>query len=257
MQPFSALVLGTLVVLLAVRPAAAQGVTPGKTWERRTPAQVGMDAAKLDAFAKYVGGRGCVTRHVTYDTVDREVLRPMLTDLIASEDNPTMLAFGKRDRAGRVGVSPQDFCRFGLLYLRGGKWRDRQLISVAHAKLAVTSPLPGKFPRAGKKPAEMIGDQRSVGSHSKPDNQCDHLGSTSFLWWTNGVDRAGKRHWQDAPVDTYGAFGHGGIRAMIVIPSLDVVLSWNDTKIRGRKMQNRALALLVAAVTPRDARVNP
>ncbi|HUV39646.1 MAG TPA: hypothetical protein VMY39_08515 [Planctomycetota bacterium] len=342
----------------------AQTVYPGKTWQEKSPAEAGLDAAKLDAFAKYVGGRGCVTRHgtmvftwgeatkrgdvasackplfahfllkaledgklksiderlvtfeprlatinaalghkdrmitfhhcvfqiscyqvaerpgtafcyndwqlalffdtlflkvygATYDTLDAKVLHLMLTDALGCEDNPTMLAFGKKDRPGRVAVSPRDFCRFGLLYLRGGNWNGKQLISAEHAKLAVTAPLPDGFPRAGKTLAEMIPGQRTLGSSSKPDNQCDHLGSYSFLWWTNGIDREGKRHWRDAPVDTYGAFGHGGKRAMVVIPSLDVVLSWNDAKVQGREMENRALRLLVDSVTRGAARANP
>ena len=44
---------------------AAPGVTPvfpGKTWQWKDPAQVGMDRAKLDEFARYVGGRGCIVR---------------------------------------------------------------------------------------------------------------------------------------------------------------------------------------------------
>ena len=97
-------------------------------------------------------------------------------------------------------------------------------------------------------PAEMIPGQRSMGSQVIPDNQSDHMGSYSWLWWTNGVDREGKRHWPDAPLDTYGCFGHGGKRAMVVIPSLDVVVSWNDADVNGREMENAALGLLLEAV---------
>jgi len=185
---------------------------------------------------------------VTYGTVDAKVLRPMLTGPMQCEDKPTMMAFGTRDRPGRVAVSPRDFCRFGLLYLRGGRWKGKQLISARHAKIAVTSPLPNTIPRAGRKSADMIPGQRTLGSGSRPDNQTDHMGSYSWLWWTNGVDRVGKRHWPDAPLDTYGAFGHGGIRAMVVIPSLDLIVSWNASQTRGREKENRALKLLVGAV---------
>ena len=40
-----------------------QSVYPGSTWETKTPAEVGMDAAKLDAFGDFVSGRGCVVRY--------------------------------------------------------------------------------------------------------------------------------------------------------------------------------------------------
>ncbi|UCC97608.1 MAG: DUF4038 domain-containing protein [Phycisphaerales bacterium] len=184
-----------------------------------------------------------------YETVDAEVLHPMLTDLLQCQDNPTFMAFGVRDRPGRLGISPRDFARFGLLYLRKGKWKDKQLISRENATAAVTSPLPNSIPRAGDQAAEMIPQQRSIGSKNIPDNQCDHLGSYSWLWWTNGIGRDGTRHWPDVPVDTYGCFGHGGLRAMVVMPGLDLIVSWNDTKIRGAAMEDHALGLLREAAT--------
>ncbi len=341
--------VAALVVTLVGGLTMAGGVYPEKTWQRKSPAEVGLDAAKLKAFSNTCGGRGCVTRHgylvytwgdaarrgdvasackpwyshflfkaledgriaslddtvaaleprlkgvdrdiawrhlanqtscyglaerpgsafcyndwqmalfwdllflkvygVTYDTVDAKVVHAMLTDVLQCEDKPTFMAFGTRNRPGRVGVSPRDFCRFGLLYLRKGDWRGRQLLSEKLATMAVASPLPAKLPRAGKKATAMIKGQRSIGSRNIPDNQCDHVGSYSWLWWTNGLDRDGKRHWPDAPADAYGAFGHGGIRAMVLIPSLDIVLSWNDAKTRGAEKENQALKLLVESVT--------
>ena len=50
--------------LMAAGPKAKlKPVFPGKRWQRRSPAQVGLDAAKLKVFQKLVGGRGCITRH--------------------------------------------------------------------------------------------------------------------------------------------------------------------------------------------------
>jgi hypothetical protein len=95
----------------------------------------------------------------------------------------------------------------------------------------------------------MIPQQRSIGSKNIPDNQCDHVGSYSWLWWTNGIGRDGTRHWPDVPVDTYGCFGHGGLRAMVVMPGLDLIVSWNDTRIRGAERENHALGLLVKAAS--------
>jgi hypothetical protein len=46
------------------------------------------------------------------------------------------------------------------------------------------------------------------------------------------------------PEDTYGCFGHGGLRAMVVMPALDMIISWNDTKIKGAEMENHTLKLL-------------
>jgi CubicO group peptidase (beta-lactamase class C family) len=187
----------------------------------------------------------------TCETVDEKVFRPLLADPLQCQDEPTMMAFGTRDRPGRVAISPRDFCRFGLLYLRKGNWNGKQLLRAEHAAMAVSSPLPASIPRTAGRAAEMLDGQRTLGSDRLPDNQCDHLGSYSFLWWTNGVDDNGLRHWRDVPPDTYGAFGHGGKRAMVVIPSLDLIASWNDTPIEGRDAESQALRLLVESAKSR------
>ncbi len=194
-----------------------------------------------DAMFKKVYG-------VSYETVDADVLHPKLTDILQCQDNPTFMAFGIKDRPGRLAISPRDFARFGLLYLRKGKWKNKQLVSREHATMAVTSPLPNSIPRTAGQEAEMIPGQRSIGSKRIPDNQCDHVGSYSWLWWTNGVGRDGTRHWPDVPTDTYGCFGHGGLRAMVVMPGMDLIISWNDTKIRGSEMENHTLRLLKDSV---------
>ncbi len=182
----------------------------------------------------------------TLDTVD-DLLHTQLTDVIGCQDDPTFLAYGTGERPGRMAISPRDFARFGLLYLRGGKWRDKQLLKGETVRMMVTSPVPNAIPRAGDKAAEMVPGQRSIGSRQIPDNQTDHMGSYSWLWWINGVDREGNRHWPAAPVDTYGCFGHGGMRAVVVITSLDLVVSWNGTRIEGRQKESEALRFLVAA----------
>jgi len=180
----------------------------------------------------------------SWEKVNSEILHPQLTDILQCQDNPTFMAFGLEDRPGRLAISPRDFARFGLLYLRSGKWKDKRLITAENVKLAVTNPLPLSIPRTTGKTSEMIKDQRSIGGGY---NQCDHNGSYSFAWWMNGIGRNGKRHWPDAPNDVYGCFGHGSIRAMVVMPNKDIIVSWNDTKIKNSVMVNNALKLLLEA----------
>jgi len=191
----------------------------------------------------------------TWKNVDEKVLHPLLTDLIGCEDNPTFMAFGIGDRPGRLAISPRDFARFGLLYLNKGNWDGTQLIRKDLATMATSEPLPNSIPKAEGDAAEMIEGQRTIGSRRIPDSQCDHLGSYSWLWWLNGIDREGKRHWPDAPPETFGAFGHGGLRAMIVIPTFDLILSWNDTRVKSREMENHALKLLIDSVQDIPPRV--
>lgn len=339
--------------------ASAQ-VYPGKTWEVSAPEKEGLDTATLDAFATFMGGRGCVVRHgrmaytwgdvtapgdvasavkpffahflfvavetgllksvderavtyepclatlnphlghkdrditfrhfanqtscygvseppgaafdyndwqmalffdtlflkvykSTYAQLDEEVLRRRLTDLLECEDSPTFFAFRREDRAGRLAISPRDFARFGWLYLNQGRWRDRTLLSRAHVELATRTPLPAELPRTAGIAADMCPGQRSLGSEKVPDNQTEHFGSYSWLWWVNGVDAAGHRHWPAAPEDTFAALGHrNGMRGMVVMPSLGLVAAWNDTRLgdlpEDANPLNEAFGRLVSSV---------
>ena len=128
-------------------------------------------------------------------------------------------------------------------------WNDKQIIRREHAIAAVTSPVAAAVPRTAGKAAEMISGQRTLGGGN---NQTDHFGSSSLAWWTGGTDRDGCRHWPHAPADTFAALGHGGRRGLAVIPSLDLVLSWNDSRLRGPKMEDQALKALVQSVNRRS-----
>jgi CubicO group peptidase (beta-lactamase class C family) len=189
----------------------------------------------------------------SYENVDAKVLQPLLAGPLQCQDAPTFLAFGAKDRPGRMALSPRDFARFGLLYLHKGKWGGMQLLDSKLTHMAVTSPLPKTLPRAGKKATAMIAGQRSIGSKVIPDNQTEHFGSYGWLWWINGVDARGQRMWPDAPPDTFGAFGHGGQRAMFVMPALELVVSYNDASLKewtngANSPTNQAMKLLVRAV---------
>ncbi len=353
--------LPILLALAALPAAAQQTTTPGATWTSKTPAETGLDPAKLDAVRTYLGGRGFVSRYgyqvytwgdpaargdiasaakpfyshflfkaieesrlanvdvkantiepclnnlnaglgfkdrnitfrhlanqtscyqvrenpgaaycyndwqmalfwdaiflkvygATFSNVDADVLRPKLATPIGCQDNPTFMAFGTGDRPGRVGISPRDHARFGLLYLRKGDWNGTRLLSVQNSTTAVTNPLPNSIPQSASQLAEMCPAQRSIGSTSQPDNQTDHKGSYSWLWWVNGVDRNGARLWADAPLNVHAALGHAnGKRGMAVMPTQEIVIAWNDTTLDQRPSSphplNEVFKLLVQAVT--------
>ena len=53
----------------------------------------------------------------------------------------------QKDRPGRLAVSVRDLARFGLLYLRGGKWREQATLEAGTSlKLAIDSPLAADTP---------------------------------------------------------------------------------------------------------------
>jgi CubicO group peptidase (beta-lactamase class C family) len=90
---------------------------------------------------------------------------------------------------GGVWISSYDLARFGLLWLRGGKWGDRQIVSPAYARMATTPSAHG------------------------PDY--------GFLWWLNSK----QRQWPDSPKDAYWALGSGG-NYVYVAPTHDLVVVW-------------------------------
>jgi CubicO group peptidase (beta-lactamase class C family) len=172
------------------------------------------------------------------------------------EDRYTFEAFGPGDRPGRLAISVRDFARFGLLYLRNGKWGEKQLIDPKFIRLALDSPLPPNFQRTSGKEAQMLPKQRSIGGtrNITPAGP----GFYSFNWWLNRTNQLGQRLFVDAPADTCVASGHGGMRMLWLIRSLDIVVVWNDAHIEDQDQSpgnpgtkcNRAAKLIKNAVLP-------
>jgi CubicO group peptidase (beta-lactamase class C family) len=156
------------------------------------------------------------------------VLKERLADPLQFQDRYTFAAFGP-NRPGRLAISVRDMARFGLLYLRGGKWRDKQIVRPEFVERALSSPLAADTPLTGGKDADMLPRQRSLGG-SKNITRVGP-GYYSFNWWLNGTDRASRRLFVDAPPDVCVASGHGGPRMLWLFPSLDLVVAWNDANV--------------------------
>jgi len=90
---------------------------------------------------------------------------------------------------GGMWVNSYDMARFGLLWLRNGKWGDRQIVSPAYVKMA-TAP-----------------------SQHGPDY--------GFLWWLNTKQAL----WPGSPPDAIRAVGQGG-NIIFISPSHDLVVVW-------------------------------
>ncbi|MCX7427667.1 MAG: serine hydrolase [Planctomycetia bacterium] len=178
---------------------------------------------------------------VPWEEADARLFRPKLADPLEFED--TFTANGVKP--GRPNISPRDFARFGLLYLNRGKWRDRQVFDARYAAMAISEPLPLSIPRTKAEPAETC-PTRSIGGGG---NQGDHNGGYSWLWWLNRPARDGRPWYADAPGDMFMALGHNGRRGMAVMPSLGLIVSWNDAgELHGdRSLGNRAFAALAQA----------
>jgi len=90
---------------------------------------------------------------------------------------------------GGVWINSYDMARFGLLWLRNGKWGDKQIIPESYVKLATTASAHG------------------------PDY--------GFLWWLNTKGS----QWPDSPKNSYEARGSGG-NIIHIDPANDLVVVW-------------------------------
>ena len=192
--------------------------------------------------------------HKVFGTNGTAILRSHLAEPLQFEDAFTFDAFGPNNRPGRLAISIRDFARFGLLYLRRGRWRDRQLLRPDLVEMAVSSPLSPDTPLTSGKEAEMLPDQRSIGGTRTITPVGP--GYYSFNWWLSRTNNQGRKLFAAAPADTYVAAGPGGMRMLWIIPSLDLIVCWNQSKIEDQDQSpgnpntkcNQAAQLITGAV---------
>lgn len=120
-------------------------------------------------------------------------------------------------RAYPFRLSTRDLARFGLLYLRGGRWGDRQVI-------------PEKWVRTSTRSYSPAGERGGYG----------------YMWWV----AVGDVHFPEAivPPGTYSARGAGG-HYVVVVPSADlVVVHRADTDAPDRKVEGLPFGRLMEAI---------
>lgn len=110
---------------------------------------------------------------------------------------------------GGMWISSRDHARFGLLHLRRGRWRERQLVSEQWIELATA---PG-----------------------------EHNPLYGYMWWLN----TGHGLWPRAPEESFAALGAGSSNVIWIDPVHDLVavLRWSD----GERL-DEFLGMLVGAV---------
>ena len=92
---------------------------------------------------------------------------------------------------GGVWINSWDMARFGYLWLRGGKWGDKQILPPAFVKAALTP--------------------------SKVENSPDY----GYLWWLNSQGK----NYPGLPANVYGARGAGS-NTILISPDHDLVVVW-------------------------------
>jgi CubicO group peptidase (beta-lactamase class C family) len=93
---------------------------------------------------------------------------------------------------GGVWINSWDMARFGYLWLRGGKWGDKQIIPAAFVKAATT-----------------------------PSRTAPNSPDYGYLWWLNSQGR----NYPGLPANVYGARGAGS-NTILISPDHDLVVVW-------------------------------
>lgn len=156
-----------------------------------------------------------------YHGIERELIGDRLDRWLRFEDSPTMLH--ERSWPGRLRISARDLARFGLLYLKEGRWADQTALRPELARRALNSPLPPDLPRTGGEEAQYLAEIPSIGGNS---DMAGHGGWLSRFWWVNRETPEGGYLFPDAPEGTFAAVGHGGKSALVVIPEHGLVAAW-------------------------------
>lgn len=119
-------------------------------------------------------------------------------------------------RAYPFRMSTRDLARFGLLYLRGGRWKDAQVIPEKWVQMSVRS-----YSHAGER------------------------GGYGYMWWV----AQGDVHFPQVsvPPGTFTARGAGG-HYVVVIPSMDMVVVHRADTDAGRKVEGLAFGALLEAI---------
>ncbi len=113
-----------------------------------------------------------------------------------------------RDATCGIDITARELARFGLLFLNGGNWAGRQVISPSWVAQVGTSQVPLALGHTDFSPRQRAIDGRGI---------------YSFNWWVNGVGTSGNRPWPGAPAGMFAASGLNENKCFI-IPEWDMVV---------------------------------
>lgn len=132
-------------------------------------------------------------RSSIFDAFEREIARPVGMQDYRAADGQYVTGSGSVYPAYPIDMSARDLARFALLYLREGRWRDKQVI-----------------------PAPWV--RESIKSHSRSEFGPGY----GYMWWIGPIENNIVPSVK-LPEGTYYAQGYGGQFAFI-IPAYDMVV---------------------------------
>ncbi len=152
-----------------------------------------------------------------YGDFERLIARRIGMQDYSAKDGRYVTGADSIHRAYPFRMTARDMARFGLLFLRGGKWNAEQIIS-----------------------AEWVKESTTAWSHAGTS------GGYGYLWWIakSGMHFAGAT----LPEGSYSARGAGG-HYILVIPALDLVIVHRvNTDIDGRSVSSADFGELVRLI---------
>jgi len=138
-------VLASLQILPAGRQEASPYFPPRHEWARKNPEEVGMNSALLQKAVEFsIARENPETKDLALalatsfgrepfgDAIGPTRERGALNGLIICK------GYLVADWGGGMFIDAHDMARFGYLFLRNGRWRDRQIVSEEWIKMART-----------------------------------------------------------------------------------------------------------------------
>ena len=131
---------------------------------------------------------------------------------------------------GGLALRPRDMAKIGCLFLNGGRWQGKQIVSEKWVKESTQQQV-----GAGQLPTWFLAD------------------GYGYQWWL------GSFHVRGQVVKSYSARGRGG-QFIIVLPTLQVVAvftGWNDNELLGQPLDMLQRYVIPAAMPQLPEAANP
>jgi CubicO group peptidase (beta-lactamase class C family) len=187
-----------------------------------------------------------------------EVLRRQLGEPLGFEDGVTFKALGEDGPEPKLRISARDLARFAQMMLGKGQFAGRRVLAEKHWQEMVSAVVPVDLPMSSGRVSAMLPGAQTVGGslHISPIGP----GRYTFHLWKNLHGPNGRLMLPDAPVDTIIASGKWGESAIWILPSLDMVVVWNDSDIGDHHVasddpeakMNQAARLIVGAARTQE-----
>lgn len=187
-----------------------------------------------------------------------QVLIRQLAEPLGFEDKVTFKAMGEDGPEPKLRISARDLARFGLMMLQKGIFNGQRVFSEANWQEMISSEVPVTMPFSSSRRAPMLPDARTMGGefNISPIGP----GRYTFHLWRNVKGPSGNLMLPDAPEDTLLASGKWGEATLWMIPSLDMVVAWNDSDINDHhtaRHNPEAEMNLVAKLLVQAAKTHP